>query len=40
MEENKNKNKKVVDGSVVLSFVVAIFALVSLVSVGFNQINL
>ncbi len=39
MEENKNKNKKVVDGSVVLSFVVAIFALVSLVSVGFNQIS-
>ena len=25
MEENKNKNRKVVDGSVVLSFVVAIF---------------
>lgn len=39
MEENKNKNKKVVDGSVVLSFVVAIFALISLVSVGFNQIS-
>lgn len=39
MEENKNKNRKVVDGSVVLSFVVAVFALISLVSVGFNQIS-
>ncbi len=39
MEENKNRNRKVVDGSVVLSFVVAVFALVSLVSVGFSQIS-
>ncbi len=39
MEENKNRNRKVVDGSVVLSFVVAVFALISLVSVGFSQIS-
>ena len=35
MEENKNR-KSVIDGSVVLSFVVAAFAIFSLVAVGFN----
>ena len=38
MEENKNR-KSVIDGSVVLSFVVAAFAIFSLVAVGFNQIS-
>ena len=38
MEENKNR-KRVIDGSVVLSFVVAAFAIFSLVAVGFNQIS-
>ena len=40
MEENKNKNRKQkseFDFSVVLSFVVAAFAIVSLVSLGFNK---
>lgn len=38
MEENKNR-KSVINGSVVLSFVVAAFAIFSLVAVGFNQIS-
>ena len=38
MEESKNR-KSVIDGSVVLSFVVAAFAIFSLVAVGFNQIS-
>lgn len=41
MEGNKNKSKKksVIDGTVVLSFAVAIFAIVSLVAFGINQIS-
>lgn len=41
MEENKNnkKRKNVVDVSVVLSFVVAIFAVFSLVACGFDQVS-
>lgn len=37
LEENKNKKKFKFDASVVLSFVVAAFAIVSLVSFGFRQ---
>lgn len=41
MEENNNRKKKnnIVDFSVVLSFVVAIFAVFSLVALGFDQIS-
>ncbi len=41
MEGNKNKSKmkSVIDGTVVLSFAVAIFAIVSLVAFGINQIS-
>lgn len=39
MEENKKKKKSVVDSTVVLSFVVAIFAIVSLIAFGVNQVS-
>lgn len=39
MEENKKRKRKVIDTSVVLSFAVAIFAMVSLIACGFNQIS-
>lgn len=41
MEENKNNKKKksVVDATVVLSFVVAIFAIVSLIAFGINEVS-
>ena len=41
MEENKNNKKKksVIDATVVLSFVVAIFAIVSLIAFGINEVS-
>lgn len=40
MEENKSqKNRSIVDFSVVLSFAVAFFAIFSLVAVGFNKVS-
>lgn len=37
--ENNNHRKKKVDGVTLLSFFVAIFAIISLVAVGFNQVS-